>query len=146
MVDQQVSLADDLEDVAARGEARLGGRMEDRVPEGRHVGRRQTEQIRRVQQSGYLENVVLRERRIGRFLVAVEFREQHLADRVGKLRRHLEPDHRAEAPVPQVLLDRAEEIFGLVVIHLEVGVPGDAKWRTTQNFDPGEQRLDIGAD
>src|SRR4026209_862192 len=37
MVNQEVSLADDLEDVAARREARLSGRMEARVSEGRHV-------------------------------------------------------------------------------------------------------------
>ena len=54
------------------------------IPKGRHVGRCQTEQIRRVQQSGYLENVILRERRTGRLLVVVEFREQHFADRVGR--------------------------------------------------------------
>ena len=38
---------------------------------------------------------------------------------------HLEADRRAEAATPELLLDREQQVVGLVLLDLEVGVAGD---------------------
>ena len=51
----------------------------------------------------------------------------------------LDPDDVAEAPLPQLVLDRLEEVVG-VVGELEVGVPGDAEERPLCDLHPREER------
>ncbi len=52
-----------------------------------------------------------------------EFRLQHGQDLPGKSRRGLDPDHRAEAPLAELLLDGREQV-GFVLVDIKVRVPG----------------------
>ena len=73
-------------------------------------------------------------------------REQDLARR----RRHrpldLEPDRLAEAPPPELLLDRQQQVVGLVLLDREVGVAGDPEQVVLDDLHPGEQQVEVGLD
>ena len=60
---------------------------------------------------------------------------------------HLDADHLREPPVPDLLLDQAEQVVRLVVVvDLKIGVPGDPEGVPAQDLDPGKERLEIAAD
>ena len=59
---------------------------------------------------------------------------------------HLEPDRLAEAASPELLLDRHQEVVGLVLLDREVGVAGDAEQVRLDDLHAREQVLEIGLD
>ncbi len=147
MVQEQVPLANYLEDVAAAGESDRSDGMMGGVLQRRQVDRaRQSDHIRGIQQARYFVNVGLSERSGECRLGGVEFRDQDLTDRAGETRGHLQAHHRPEATVPHFLLNRAQEVLGFVVIHFEVGISGDTKGVATEDLHAGEEGLDVCGD
>ena len=61
--------------------------------------------------------------------------ERHVIHVVGDL----EPDGRAEAAVEQLLLERLDEVLGLVLVDLDVLVAGDAELVVLEDLHAGEQ-------
>ena len=73
-------------------------------------------------------------------------REQELARRLGHRSLDLEPDRLAEAPPAELLLDREEEIVGLVLVELEVRVAGDPEEVVLEDLHAGEQEVEVRLD
>ena len=65
-------------------------------------------------------------------------------------RRHrpldLEPDGFAEAPPPQLLLDRHEQVVGLVLLDREIGVAGHPEEVVIEDLHAEEQGIEVGLD
>ena len=59
---------------------------------------------------------------------------------------HLEPDRLAEPASPELLLDRHQEVVGLVLLDREVGVAGDPEQVRLDDLHAGEQVLEVGLD
>ena len=147
VVQEDVALADHVEDVPRSREPSLGGRVERRVPELGDLQAGEREQVRDVEEAGDLVEVLGGERPRGRLLLLAELGQEQCPERCGHRGMHLDADHLGEPPVPDLLLDQAEEVVGLVVVvDLKVGVPGDPEGVPTQDLDPGEERLEIAPD
>ena len=58
----------------------------------------------------------------------------------------LEADGLAEAPPPELLLDREQEVVGLVLLDREVGVAGDPEEVVLDDLHAEEQRVEVGLD
>ena len=58
----------------------------------------------------------------------------------------LEPDRRAEATPAELLLDREQQVVGLVLLDLEVGVAGDPEEVVLLDLHAGEERVEVGLD
>ena len=56
--------------------------------------------------------------------------------------RDLEPDHLAEAPAPELVLDGREQVVGLVG-DVEVGVARHPEEAVGDDLHPGEQRVEV---
>ena len=79
-------------------------------------------------------------------LVAVLRLEAEAAQQQGaRRRRHrpldLEPDRLAESPAPKLLLDRHQQVVGLVLLDGEVGVAGDPEQVGLDDLHAREQVL-----
>ena len=57
---------------------------------------------------------------------------------------HLEAHRVAEAPPPQLLLDRQQQVVGLVLLEVEVGVAGDAEEMGLADRHAGEEHVQVG--
>ena len=57
----------------------------------------------------------------------------------------LEPDHLAEAPAPELVLDRREQVVGLVG-DVEVGVARDPEEVVGDDLHAGEERVEMAGD
>ncbi len=84
-------------------------------------------------------------------VVAVGLAEAQPAEQQrARRRRHraldLEPDGGAEATPAELLLDRQEEVVGLVLLDLEVGVAGHPEEVVLVDLHAGEQRVEVGLD
>ena len=71
--------------------------------------------------------------------------DQLLAQPRLHVRRDLEPDHLAEAAAADLLLDRQQQVVGLVG-DVVVGVPGDAEERVVDDLHPREEVVEVGGD
>ena len=58
----------------------------------------------------------------------------------------LEPDGLAEAPPAELLLDRHEQVVGLVLLDREVGVAGHPEEVGLDDLEPGEQDVEVVGD
>ena len=58
----------------------------------------------------------------------------------------LEPHGRAEAATQQLLLERLEEVLGVVLLDLEVLVAGDPEGVRAEHLHAGEELLEVLAD
>ena len=138
MVHEQVAAADHPEEVdlarVARGlEARVGLRPPLRLLQRRQI------------QRGELKEVARRERRP--HLVDVgrpdhELVGEQQAHPLGHLRHDLEPHHRGEAPGPQLLLHRLEQILGLLLVLLDVGRPRHPERIRLEELHPRKEALE----
>jgi hypothetical protein len=60
---------------------------------------------------------------------------------------HLDAHHLREAPVAHFFLNQAEQVLGVVVlVDLEVGVPGDPEDVAPQDLDSRKERLEVHPD
>ena len=75
-------------------------------------------------------------------LVDVEPFDQPGAQRRVHAGADLEPDDLAEAPAPKLVLDRLEQVVGLVG-DLEVRVAGDPEQVVAEDLHAGEQRVEV---
>ena len=108
---------------------------------------RQRNQFGGIEQPVDFVDVVLGQRGSLRFLLGAELLQQQLAERRGHPRVHLEPHHFREAAVADLLLDQAEQVFRIVVlVDLEVGVPGDAERIPAEDLHAREERFEMVAD
>ena len=77
------------------------------------------------------------------------FEPQRLDQLRAQLRVHpggdLEPHHLAEAAAAELVLDRLQEVVGLVGDR-EVGVAGDAEVAVVDHVDPREEGVQVGRD
>ena len=77
------------------------------------------------------------------------FEPQRLDQLLAQLRVHpggdLEPHHLAEAAAAELVLDRLQEVVGLVGDG-EVGVAGDPEVAVVDDLDAGEERVEVGGD
>jgi hypothetical protein len=71
---------------------------------------------------------------------------QELPHRGGHGLLDLEADRGAEAPPPELLLDGREEVPGLVLLDVEVGVAGDPEHVGLHDLDAREERVQVGGD
>ena len=58
----------------------------------------------------------------------------------------LEADRLAEAPPAELLLDRQEQVVGLVLLDREVGVAGDPEEVRLEDLHAAEQEVEVGLD
>ena len=58
----------------------------------------------------------------------------------------LEADGLAEAPPPELLLDRHQQVVGLVLLDREVGVAGDPEQVVLDDLHAAEQQVEVGLD
>jgi hypothetical protein len=79
------------------------------------------------------------------YLVDPEPFDQPRAHRRVHAGADLEPHDLAEAPAPKLVLDRLEEVVGLVG-HLEVGVARDPEHVVAEDVHPGEQGVQVTGD
>ena len=79
------------------------------------------------------------------YLVDAEPFDQPRAHRRVHAGADLEPHDLAEAPAPKLVLDRLEQVVGLVG-DLEVGVAGDPEQVVADDVHPGEQRVQVAGD
>ena len=76
----------------------------------------------------------------------VELRHEQLEHvRVDRL-LDLEPDRRAEPAALQLLLERLEQVLGVVLLDLEVLVAGDPERVVLQDLHAGEELVEVGGD
>ena len=79
-------------------------------------------------------------------LAEAEAAQQQRLRRVRHRPLDLEPDRLAEAPAAELLLDRQEQVVGLVLLDREVGVARDPEEVVLLDLHPGEQRVEVGLD
>ena len=140
VVEQDVAFADHVEDVARRWPAAGGvtgwktgslsaGRSSDASVSRSAVSSRPA--------TSYRSSV--RERPGRRILLLAELHQQQLPQRRRHRGVHLDPHHLGEPAVPDLLLDQAEQVFGLVaVVDLQIGVAGDPERCTSPRIStPG---------
>ena len=71
---------------------------------------------------------------------------QDLPGDLGHRPLDLEPDGLAEAPAPDLLLDREQEVVGLVLLDRDVGVAGDAEQVGLEDLHAPEQLVEVRLD
>ncbi len=141
VVQQHVPLAHGREDVRLRGRLDVGqpargARHELRVLQLRPVQPRDAEQPRQVQRTGQREDLRLGD---------VQLPDQQVQD-VGVDRLlHLQAHRRAETPPHQLLLQRLEDVLGVVLLHLQVLVTSDPERVVVEHLHPREQLLQVRA-
>src|SRR5690348_6752762 len=111
-MNEQVALADNVEDRAARITQLGRNRRRERwILERRAIERIQREEIAEAEHLARFEDVPFRQRGALGHLLGAELLEQQRTE----MRRHLvldlEPDDLAEAPLEYLLLDRREQIL-----------------------------------
>ena len=131
----RAGLADDVEDVALVLELGVGDRVVGRVVQRRIADARDLEQVLQPERHGDVEHVLI--------LAQPELRGEHApAHRVHPL-FHLEPHDRREAALPELRLDHHEEIVGLFLVLLNVGVARDPEELARLHLHAREQRIEI---
>ena len=76
----------------------------------------------------------------------LELADEQLTDLVRHGRLDLEPDGTAESATAQLRLDREQQVVGLLLLHLEVGVAGDAERVVVEDLDTGEEAVEPRGD
>ena len=71
---------------------------------------------------------------------------EHVEDLGVDVLLDLEPDRRTEAAPGQLLLERREEVLGVVLLDLEVLVAGDAEGEVLLDEHAGEELVEVGGD
>ena len=72
--------------------------------------------------------------------------DQDLAGELGHGPLDLEPHGLAEAPAPDLLLDRDQQVVGLVLLDRDVGVAGDAEQVGLEDLHAPEQLVEVRLD
>ncbi len=137
MVQENVALANRVEDARGRVENVSRRRKERRVLQGRQVELHHRHQVRGAERAGDLVDVAR---------VELELRAQELPDVLRAAVFDLETDRRAETAAAQVVGHAPEQVAGLVLPDLDVGVARDAEGRSAQDLHPGKQAVEIGLD
>src|SRR3989449_3625270 len=70
----------------------------------------------------------------------------HLDERLVGVRRDLQAHRVAPPALPQALLDHLEQVFGVVLLDREVGVPRDAEHGVAHHAQPTEQLAQVAGD
>ena len=83
---------------------------------------------------------------IDRRRVEIEFANQEVEHLVGHRCTHLEAGGTAEPAPPQLVLDRREEVVGLVERIGKVGIAGDAEGVVLLHLHAGKQLVEVGGD
>ncbi len=139
VMQQNVALADRGEDVLRAARLDLGDLPVRRRHEGREF------QVRPVDAAEFEEHGGVERRRQTVHLVR---RHAHLVRKqLGEERRRLigdlQADRRSETAAQQFLLDRVEQILGVVFLHLDIFVSGDAEGARLLDDHAREQRLQM---
>ncbi len=142
MVQQHVVAARGLEHVDRRGgldlgEARVGGGDVRRVLQLLAGEVRDPVQPAQVERAGQVEDLVLGD---------LELLHQQLEHRGADRLLDLEAHRRSEAAAQQLLLERGEQVLGVVLLDLEVLVAGDPEGVGLEDLHAGEEPLEVGAD
>ena len=142
MVQQDVLPADRREDVGnlgrvGRHERRARGRHALRILELRPVDLRDLEQAAEVERRGQAVDLLRGDR---------ELLHEQVERRVIHVVGDLEADGRAEAALQQPLLERLDEVLGLVLLDLDVLVAGDAELVVLEDLHAGEQVAEVVGD
>ena len=116
---ERAGIADDVEDTAADGQARMVDRMMRRIVQR---GRVESTQVPSGRASGACRRLRTR-RRVRRGRV----RRRASRDEPDPSGEHFEPHDRREAAVAQLGFDQREQVVGLFLVALGVGVAGDAE-------------------
>ena len=131
----RAGLADDVEDVAAVLEHRVGDRVVDRVVQRGQVERRDLHQVAQAEQPLALEHVLA--------LVEAELGGEHAAmhriDAVADLEAH----DRRELALAQLGLDHRDQVVGVLLVALGVGVAGDAEELAAVDLHAREQEVEV---
>ena len=72
--------------------------------------------------------------------------DQDLAGDIGHRALHLEADRLAEAPTADLLLDREQQVVGLVLLDRDVGVARDPEQVGLEDLHAPEQLVEVGLD
>ncbi len=104
------------------------------------------EEVRRVEHPFHLVDILGGQRRTPLGLLGGEFSQQHVANRGRHIRRDLDPGDEAEPAVPDFLLDDAEQVLRLVLVHLDVRIPRDAEEVPADDRHTREELFEVGAD
>ena len=139
VVDQDVAAGDGAEDVRVLGVGRLQARRGDRGQGGSCSDGRgaEVERIRSLRPSGPSTSKILG---LGPQLLGEE-----IAHPARHPRRHLQPDDGGEAALPQLLLDRLQEILGLSSLRCTSALRVTRKgWDSTISI-PGNSRSRLWA-
>ena len=142
MLEQDVALPDDREDVVRVGglgrcEVGVGERAERVVLEVGALEVGDEVEPAQVQRLGQAVDVLL---------VHAELADEHVEDVPVDLVLDLEPHGRAEPAARQLLLQRRQEVLGVVLLHLEVLVAGDPEGEAIADLHAGEQHVEVGGD
>ncbi|OPZ52057.1 MAG: hypothetical protein BWY91_02474 [bacterium ADurb.BinA028] len=142
MVQQDVLRADRREEVAllralGRGQVRVGHGDERRVLELGPVEVTEEEQAAQVQRGGEA---------VGLGLGDTQLAGEQVQNAVGDGVLDLEPHRRAEAASGQLLLQRREEVLGVVLFDLEVFVAGHPEGVVLAHLHAGEQLVEVDRD
>ena len=123
--------------VAGESKSPRAGRQERRVLELRQIELQDGDQIGGAERTVDLVDVLGLELQLG---------AQQLPHRLGATPFDLEADRRAEAPAAHVLGDAVEQVAGLVLADLDVGVARDAKRRRAEDLHAGEEAVQVRFD
>src|SRR5262245_27181839 len=134
VMEHDVLMTYGVEDVFARAQRRRRGRRERLVFQLRQVELVERHQVGDVQGAVNRVNVLL-----------IHF--QRMAQQLDHVRAHpggdLQPYAEAEAAVAHLLLDRLEQVAGLVLFDLDVGVARDAEGLAFDDAHSREERIDV---
>src|SRR5262245_2387090 len=134
VVEQNVLVAYGVEDVFSGTQRRRRGRRERLVLQLRQVELVERHQVGDVQWAVNRVNVLL-------------LHLQRMAQQLDHVRAHsggdLQPHAEAEAAVAHLLLDRLEQVAGLVLFDFDVGVARDAEGLAFDDAHSREERVDV---
>ena len=135
---ERTRVANDVEDTAADGQARMVHRMMRRVVQRGLVERRQLGQVAHREHPIDFEHV-------GAF-VQPEFGREHPAMNRVDAGEHFEPHDWRETAVAQLGFDQREQVVGLVLVALGVGVARHAEKLVRVDQHRGKQQIEIVRD
>jgi hypothetical protein len=137
VVDEDVPFGDLLEDAGGRGEGFSNVRQVRGIAEGRFVDLRDLEEIFHAEHAVEGEHVFVVEHEDGHELSAHRLRHGRL---------DLEEDGVAESAEAKGFFDRGDEVGGFEFADFDIGVADDPEEVRTDNFDAGEEGLEVVLD
>ena len=140
MVQQDILLADGAEDLGAGArvaQQRRRGWVERRVLQIGPVDLRQRHQVGQAERTLDLVEIVGRD---------LQVRQQQIANALRHIVLDRQAHHRAKAALAHALLDRAQQVGGLLLLDLHIGVARDPEDVGFDHLHAGEQRIHIFGD